>query len=60
MAPTTAIAFALDTTGERIVIAWAAANGAVTLAVHDGKSDWRRTAQPAIGPAKGAAVAWLR
>ena len=56
----TAIAFALDATGARIVIAWAAANGTVTLAVHDGTSDWRRVAQPAIGPAKGAAVAWLR
>ena len=56
----TAIAFALDTTGERIVIAWATDKGAVTLAVHEGKSDWRRTAQPKIGTAKGAAVAWLR
>ncbi len=56
---TTAIAFALDATGERLVVAWAADNGTVTLAVHDGKSDWRRTAQPKIGTAKGAAVAWL-
>ena len=57
---TTAIAFALDATGGRIVIAWASDKGAVTLAVHEGSSDWRRTAQPKIGTAKGAAVAWLR
>jgi hypothetical protein len=57
---TTAIAFALDTTGDRIAIAWATDKGAVTLAVHDGNADWRRTAQPKIGPARGAAVAWLR
>ena len=57
---TTAIAFALDTTGDRIVIAWATDKGAVTLAVHEGTADWRRTAQPKIGSAKGAAVAWLR
>ena len=43
---TTAIAFALDTTGQRLAIAWAADDGTVTLAVHDGRSDWRRTAQP--------------
>ncbi len=57
---TTAIAFALDTSGERIAVAWATDKGAVTLAVHEGTSDWRRTSQPKIGTAKGAAVAWLR
>ena len=48
---TTAIAFALDATGQRLAIAWAAKDGAVTLAVHDGRSGWRRVAQPKIGPA---------
>ncbi len=57
---TTAIAFALDLTGQRIAVAWAAADGAVSLAVHDGRSDWRRVAQPKIGPARGAVVAWRR
>jgi hypothetical protein len=57
---TTAIAFALDATGQRLAIAWASSDGTVTLAVHDGRSDWRRVAQPKIGPARGAVVAWLR
>ncbi len=57
---TTAIAFALDVTGQRLVIAWAARDGAVTLAVHDGRSAWRRVAQPKIGSARGAVVAWRR
>lgn len=57
---TTAIAFALDAIGQRLAIAWAADDGAVSLAVHDGRSDWRRVVQPKIGPAKGAVVAWLR
>jgi len=56
----TAIAFALDSTGQRIAVAWAEKDGAVSLAVHDGRSDWRRVAQPKIGSAKGAVVAWLR
>lgn len=57
---TTAISFALDATGQRLAIAWATNDGAVTVAVHDSRSDWRRVAQPKIGPAKGAVVAWLR
>ena len=57
---TTAIAFALDTTGQRLVIAWQAADGMVSLAVHDGGSDWRRVGTPKIGSAKGAVVAWRR
>ena len=57
---TTAITFALDTAGQRLAIAWAAHDGSVTLAVHDGRSGWRRTAKPSIGPAKGAVVAWRR
>ncbi|MFL5648777.1 MAG: hypothetical protein ACJ776_10335 [Chloroflexota bacterium] len=57
---TTAITFALDTQGERLAVAWAAANGSVTLAVHDGGSGWRRTSKPDIGSAKGAVVAWRR
>ena len=56
----TAIAFALDAAGERLVVAWRADDGAVTLAVHDGRSDWRRVAKPAIATARGAVVAWRR
>jgi hypothetical protein len=56
----TAIAFALDATGDRLVVAWQAQDGSVTLAVHDGKSDWRRVAKPEIGAARGASVAWRR
>jgi hypothetical protein len=57
---TTAIAFALDPSGERLVVAWQADDGAVTLAVHDGQAGWRRVATPKIGAAKGAVVAWRR
>lgn len=57
---TTAIAFALDSTGQRLVVAWANRKGAVSLAIHDARADWRRVAQPEIGPARGAVVAWLR
>ena len=58
---TTAIAFALDATGQRLVIAWQAKDGSVTLAVHDSRSDWKRVAKPAISAAaKGAVVAWQR
>lgn len=57
---TTAIAFALDATGDRLVVAWAARDGSVSLAIHDARADWRRVAQPKIGKARGAVVAWLR
>ncbi len=57
---TTAITFALDTAGQRLAVAWAADDGSVTLAVHDGRSGWRRIAKPDIGSAKGAVVAWRR
>lgn len=57
---TTAIAFALDTTGQRLAVAWAAKDGSVSIAVHDGRSDWRRVAQPRIDAATGAVVAWMR
>jgi hypothetical protein len=57
---TTAITFALDTAGQRLAIAWAADDGSVTLAVHDGRSGWRRTSKPSIGDARGAVVAWRR
>ena len=57
---TTAIGFALDATGQRLVIAWADHKGAVTLAIHDARADWRRVAEPEIGPARGAVVAWMR
>ena len=57
---TTAISFALDAAGQRLAVAWAADDGSVKLAVHDGRSDWRRVAQPAIGKARGAVVGWLR
>ena len=56
----TAIAFALDGTGQRLAIAWAAEDGGVSLGVHDGKAGWRRAARPEIGPATGAVVAWRR
>ena len=56
----TAIGFALDAAGERLVIAWATDDEAVSLAVHDGGSGWRRLARPSIGPARGAVVAWRR
>ena len=46
--------------GQRLVIAWADRKGAVTLAIHDARADWRRIAEPEIGPARGAVVAWLR
>lgn len=57
---TTAIAFALDATGDRLVVAWAARNGSISLAIHDARAGWRRVAQPKIGKARGAVVAWLR
>jgi hypothetical protein len=57
---TTAIAFALDSTGQRLVVAWADRKGVVSLAIHDARADWRRVAQPEIGKARGAVVAWLR
>ena len=57
---TTAITFALDTPGQRLAIAWAANDGSVTLAIHDGRSSWRRVARPDIGDARGAVVAWRR
>jgi hypothetical protein len=57
---TTAIAFALDTTGDRLAIAWVDGNGAVTLAIHAAASAWRRVARPSIADAEGAVVAWRR
>jgi hypothetical protein len=56
----TAIAFSLDAVGQRLAVAWQAKDGTVSLAIHDGRSDWRRVAQPSIGAAKGAVVAWRR
>lgn len=56
----TAIAFSLDASGQRLAVAWKAKDGGVTLAVHDGRSDWRRVARPDIGTARGAVVAWRR
>ena len=56
----TAISLALDATGQRLAIAWLARDGTVTLAVHDAASAWRRVAQPRIGSAHGAVVAWRR
>ena len=57
---TTAMEFTLDSTGQRLVIAWADRKGAVTLAIHDARADWRRITQPDIGLARGTVVAWLR
>lgn len=56
----TAITFSLDPSGQRLAVAWTAKDGGVTLAVHDGRSDWRRVARPDIGIARGAVVAWRR
>lgn len=56
----TAISFALDTTGQRLVIAWVDDKGKVTLAVHDASADWSRVAEPKIPSATGAVVAWMR
>ena len=56
----TAIAFSLDASGQRLAVAWMAKDGTVSLAVHDGRSNWRRVARPDIGAARGAVVAWRR
>ena len=56
----TAIAFALDTTGQRLAVAWLRADGSVTLSVHAAAAGWRSVATPTIAPATGAAVTWLR
>jgi hypothetical protein len=56
----TAASFALDATGQRLAIAWIMDNGTIQLAVHDGRKGWRRTAEPDLAPARGAAVAWSR
>jgi hypothetical protein len=56
----TAIGFALDAAGQRLAVAWATDAKTVSLAVHDERAGWRRLAQPEIGSARGAVVAWLR
>jgi hypothetical protein len=56
----TAVAFALDTSGERLAIAWISSDGSIALAVHDGRSAWHRTAQPMVTGKGGAALAWTR
>lgn len=56
----TAITFSLDASGQRLAVAWTANDGSVTLAIHDGRSDWRRVGRPDIGTARGAVVAWRR
>jgi hypothetical protein len=56
----TAISFALDATGQRLAIAWMGDNGKVTIAVHDGTTNWTRVAEPKIPSASGAVVAWMR
>src|SRR5262245_13805699 len=55
-----AISFALDSTGQRLAIAWAGDDGKGSLAVHEASADWRRVAQPKIPSATGAVVAWMR
>ncbi len=57
---TTVIAMALDATGDRLAVVWAAADGTVSIAVHVGRSGWRRALEPSIGAARGAVVAWRR
>ncbi|HEV8402469.1 MAG TPA: hypothetical protein VGQ31_05490 [Candidatus Limnocylindrales bacterium] len=57
---TSSIAFALDANGQRLVVAWQAKDGSVTLDVYDGRSAWKRVSKPAVGAARGAVVAWRR
>jgi hypothetical protein len=56
----TAVAIALDTSGQRLAVAWSTAARAVELAVYDGRSGWRRTAEPTLKATRGAAIAWQR
>lgn len=61
--PASAIAassIALDARGERLAIAWLTDGGTVQVAVHDRTAEWRRVAEPSIGDAAGAVVAWTR
>jgi hypothetical protein len=56
----TAVAIALDTSGQRLAVAWSTAARAVELAVYDGRAGWRRTAEPPRQATRGAAIAWQR
>ena len=56
----TAAAIALDTSGQRLAVAWLTADRAVELAIYDGRSGWRRTAQPKLAATRGTAIAWQR
>ncbi len=56
----TASALALDATGSRLAIAWLGKDGKVQVAIHEQAAGWRRVAEPAVGDAEGAVVAWLR
>ena len=56
----TAAAIALDTSGQRLAVAWLTADRAVELAIYDGRSGWRRTSQPKLTATRGAAIAWQR
>ena len=56
----TAAAIALDTSGQRLAVAWLKADRTIELAIYDGRSGWRITAQPKLTATGGAAVAWQR
>jgi hypothetical protein len=56
----TASAVALDAGGGRLAIAWLTDAGIIRVAVHDRDAGWRRVAEPSIGDAPAAVVAWRR
>ncbi len=51
---------ALDARGRRLAIAWLTDDGVIRVAVHDKAAEWRRVAEPSIGDAAAAMVAWRR
>lgn len=56
----TASAIALDPQGARLAIAWLTDAGVIRVAIHDRALGWRRVAEPSIGDAPAAVVAWRR
>lgn len=56
----TASAIALDAQGARLAIAWLTDDGVIRIAIHDRAEGWRRVAEPSIGDAPAAVVAWRR
>ena len=51
---------ALDAKGQRLAIAWLTDGGVIRVAVHDRAAEWRRVAEPSLGEAAAAMVAWRR